>query len=245
MQNFRLTTILSISGITFLGLYLIISLQSCSDESCDTINLGLIERLKEGPEYMDLGNVKEAIFKDEEGNALHLPWVGGRIDEREKEFTFRCETDGNFYNLLFKYYENHMSFQAEQNERLLKIVEEPGFPLPNSIEAVPDGSRAKILKQVANQVKVSIFDNRASPIKLSLYTTTNGNIDLDEINQFNNENLMFHETIQLNGRTFENVYSNRRDDVPGSEVYYSPGHGIVQFTDRDDRVLTLDSLIFY
>ena len=202
-------------------------------------------RLQEGSEVLKLIEVDSLIYINQSNHSRVSLLKGSRTDTWVKNLRYRCSDDDNFYSVDYDFSIQSYAFQPTLNGNYIKFVNEVDIPLQNSIEASSSRTSEAILNLFANKVTIWIYNNIGSPVKLSLFTTTHGETNLEEINQFNNANLTFHESIELGGKIFNNVYQNKRDELEGSEIFFSNEMGIIQFTDHENQVLTLDSIIYY
>ncbi len=226
---------------------LLLAMTSCSKgKDCQDVNLGIVSILDEGPNHLNLADIDSLIYLDQDSNLISIPFVGSRIDNYFKTIQYKCTDDGNFYTADYQIELRRTSFQIEFNEFFFAIEEKAEIPLKSSVESKGLNARSIITNKFTNEISILIYDNSGSNTKLRLFSKTNDDeLNLDDLNQFHNEGLKFHDVIEFNGKEYFNVYSIKQNDTDDSEVFYSEENGLIRFTDKMNNTLTLDKIIFY
>ena len=218
---------------------------SCTEENCEDLDLGEIMPLDEGPDYLDLTEIESLEYKNQDGEITLVPIVNWGYSTRDRRIEYQCLKDDNFYTAAYQTRKRSVRFRLEELDRYFEITEETDLALPRSQEHSGSNTQADLEGEFANRIQIWVFNGFASSLKMTLYTTSNSpSYQVEDINPFENRAFEFYESIELNGRVFNNVYSNRHPDFEGTEVFYSKEFGLIQFTDAENNVLTLEKIVF-
>ncbi len=215
-----------------LVLYIIL-LISCKDEhkcppSIDLGDLYWSEETKNWipEEYFNLPHTIKYLSENNEEKSFHLEY------SREKHVSSRTTTvaceegDGT---TEYKYDTKLYGGKFISNDSLVIFF---GLGVRNEIYTPEDRTEADFYEYV--NMSMAVFYNNFIQEDYSWVRvlTDIRNAEFEDIDHTGDRKL-FHETIEINGEIYNNVYSDPNQSDPPANIYFKKGEGIIAFIDGE------------
>ena len=125
-----------------------------------------------------------------------------------------------------------------------RMISSDSFALDYSINIFNEKPAASLYVETDffEEVGVSLnhfYDNQADEFGFVSIITDLRNAEMSDIELYRTNNYKRYDELTIKGRTFTDVYTDPKPEVPGANIYFQKGLGVVAYVDDQNTLWTL------